>query len=44
MMFAELSNKMSGLLSTHPPLVKRIQALDPSFDPEIQGWPTVEIN
>jgi len=42
MMFAELSNKMSGLLSTHPPLVKRIQALDPAFDPEINGWPVIE--
>lgn len=43
MMFAELSNKMSGLLSTHPPLVKRIQALDPGFNPDIQGWPELEI-
>ncbi|MDO8827085.1 M48 family metalloprotease [Methylophaga sp.] len=42
MMFSELSNKMSGLLSTHPPLVKRIQALDPAFDPENNGWPVIE--
>jgi len=42
MMFAELSNKMSGMLSTHPPLVKRIQALEPGFDPEINGWPEIE--
>lgn len=42
MLFAELSNKMSGMLSTHPPLVKRIQALEPGFDPEINGWPEIE--
>lgn len=42
MMFAELSVKMSGLMSTHPPLVKRIQALDPSFDPDNNGWPSME--
>lgn len=42
MMFAELSVKMSGLMSTHPPLIKRIQTLDPSFDPNKDGWPSME--
>lgn len=41
MLFSELSFKMSGLMSTHPPLVKRIQALDPSFDPKSDGWPAL---
>lgn len=44
MMFSELSVKMSGLMSTHPPLVKRIKALDPSFDPDNNGWPSMEIS
>lgn len=41
MMFSELSFKLSGMMSTHPPLVKRIQALDPSFDPDREGWPSL---
>lgn len=41
MLFSELSFKMSGMMSTHPPLVKRIQALDPNFDLEQEGWPSL---
>lgn len=35
MLFADgLSLNAAGLTATHPPLVRRIQALDPAFDPE----------
>jgi Zn-dependent protease with chaperone function len=31
--FAEAAGGLGGLFATHPPLVKRIQALEPNFDP-----------
>jgi len=31
--FAEAAGGLAGLLATHPPLVKRIRALEPTFDP-----------
>jgi len=31
--FAEAAGGLAGLFATHPPLVKRIQALEPDFDP-----------
>lgn len=35
MLFADgVSLNAAGLTATHPPLVRRIQALDPAFDPE----------
>lgn len=34
MFFASLNTPLLGLLSTHPPLVSRIRALDPAFNPE----------
>lgn len=33
MLFARGSRAFSGLFATHPPLIERIRALDPSFDP-----------
>ncbi|HEX5049565.1 MAG TPA: M48 family metallopeptidase [Gammaproteobacteria bacterium] len=33
MMFERASRSFSGLFATHPPLLERIKALDPSFDP-----------
>jgi len=33
MLFERASPAFRGLLATHPPLVERIRALDPSFDP-----------
>jgi Zn-dependent protease with chaperone function len=33
MMFERPSSAFSGLFATHPPLVERIKALDPTFDP-----------
>ena len=33
-------SKLSGLFATHPPLTKRIQALDPNFRPD--DYPTVK--
>jgi Zn-dependent protease with chaperone function len=40
MLFARGSKRFSSLLATHPPLVKRIQRLDPSFREE--DFPRVE--
>ncbi|MFP4181523.1 MAG: M48 family metallopeptidase [Thiohalospira sp.] len=34
MLIASGFSSMSGLLATHPPLMERIQAIDPQFDPE----------
>lgn len=34
MFFAEAAGGLAGLFATHPPLVARIRALDPAFDPE----------
>ncbi|WP_430009435.1 M48 family metalloprotease [Methylophaga lonarensis] len=41
MMFADLSGKISGWLSTHPPLIQRIRALEPGFNPDTD-WPQVQ--
>ncbi len=32
--FAEAAGGLAGLFATHPPLVERIKALEPTFDPE----------
>lgn len=34
MFFAAASSSLTGLFATHPPLLKRIRALEPNFDPE----------
>jgi Zn-dependent protease with chaperone function len=34
MFFAQASASLAGLLATHPPLVDRIRALEPGFEPE----------
>lgn len=33
MFFAQATGSFAGLFSTHPPLIERIRALDPQFDP-----------
>ena len=39
MFFANMSGSlMAGLLATHPPLVKRIQRIEPRFDGDFQEW------
>ncbi len=39
MFFANMSGSlMAGLLATHPPLVKRIQRVEPRFDGDFQEW------
>ncbi|MDG1873544.1 MAG: M48 family metallopeptidase [Mariniblastus sp.] len=39
MYFAKcFSSKLSGFLSTHPPLVPRIQKIEPKFDGDFQGY------
>ena len=37
MFFAQASASVAGLFATHPPLVKRIRALEPGFAPETDG-------
>lgn len=34
MFFAQASASMAGLFATHPPLIERIRALEPQFDPQ----------
>lgn len=33
MFFSNLNTPLFGLLATHPPLIERVRALEPGFDP-----------